>query len=74
MTIGKLPIPTEVSDLHFLRSDTLPPGYAVLELETGANPIRVQLEALVKHARITLAKIDSHERIRLAGLDDGLGF
>jgi hypothetical protein len=52
---------------RFLRGDTLP-GYAVLEFDTLANPIRVflsrdQLEHLARYARMTLAKIESDERI-----------
>jgi hypothetical protein len=50
-----------------LRGDTLP-GYAVLEFDTLANPIRVflsrdQLDLLARYARITLAKIESDQRI-----------
>ena len=63
---SKLPVPSEVSDLRFLRGKTLP-GYAVLEFDAATNPIRVflsrdQLELLV--ARITIAKLDSDQRIR----------
>jgi hypothetical protein len=66
---SKLPLPSEITNLRFLRGDTLP-GYAVLEFDTIANPIRVflsrdQLEHLVRYARITLAKIESDERILL---------
>ena len=65
---SKLPVPSKVSELRFLRSRTLP-GYAVLEFDTAANPIRVflsrdKLELLVKDARITIAKLDSDQRIR----------
>jgi hypothetical protein len=66
---SKLPYPIEISDLRFLRGDNLP-GYAVLEFDTVANPIRVflsrdQLERLVNDARITVAKIDSDKRINM---------
>jgi hypothetical protein len=61
---SKLPLPSEITNLRFLRGDT----YAVLEFNTVANPIRVflsrdQLEHLARYARITLAKIESDERI-----------
>ena len=64
---SKLPLLSEITNLRFLRGDTLR-GYAVLEFDTVANPIRVflsrdQLEHLARHARITLAKIESDERI-----------
>jgi hypothetical protein len=39
---SKLPLPSEITNLRFLRGDTLP-GYAVLEFDTVANPIRVFL-------------------------------
>jgi hypothetical protein len=70
----KLPVPSEASDLRFLRGDTLP-DHAVLEFDTAANPIRVflsrhQLEKLIKDARITLAKIEADERISSSQLSE----
>jgi hypothetical protein len=64
---SKLPLPSEVTDLRFLRSENLS-GYAVLQFDTAANPIRVflsreQLDRLVRNARIAIAKIDADSRI-----------
>jgi hypothetical protein len=58
---SKLPLPSEVSDFRFLRSDKAP-GYAVLELATATNPVRVflsreQIERLATEARITASKL-----------------
>jgi hypothetical protein len=66
-TNSKFPLPSEVSDLRFLRGANLP-GYVVLELDTATNPIRIflsrnQLELVVNRAGIALAKIKSDERI-----------
>ena len=36
---SKFPVPSEVSDFRFLRSDNLP-SYAVLECDTPTNPVR----------------------------------
>jgi hypothetical protein len=51
---SKLPLPSEITNLRFLRGDTLP-GYAVLEFDTTTNPTRVflsrdQLEYLARYA------------------------
>jgi hypothetical protein len=64
---SKLPMPSEVSGLRFLRNKDLP-GYAVLELDTQTNPIRAflkrdQIEQLIREAGIVLAKLASDERI-----------
>ena len=62
---SKFPLPSEVTDLRFLRGKSLP-GYAAFD--TAANPVRLflsrdQIEQLVHYARITLEKIASDERI-----------
>jgi hypothetical protein len=59
--MDKLPLPSRVSDFRFWRIHN-PPGFAVLEFETAANPIRVflskeQLDELIKQARLTSEKL-----------------
>jgi hypothetical protein len=61
--MSKLPIPVEIVDIRFLISATAP-DYAVLELDTSTNPVRVflrqsQLDQLATQARITSVKLSS---------------
>ena len=60
---SKFPLPSEVSDFRFLRSNILP-GYAVLECDTPTNPVRLffskdQLEEVSKQARLAASKLVS---------------
>jgi hypothetical protein len=59
--MNKLPIPSEISGFRFWRIHK-PPGFAVLEFDTAANPIRVflskaQLDELIVQARLTSEKL-----------------
>lgn len=60
---SKLPLPVKVTAISFLLSDSAP-SHAVLELRTGANPLRVfltrtQLLDLAAKAQKAAGKIDS---------------
>jgi hypothetical protein len=43
---SKLPFPIEISDLRFSRGNNLP-GYAVLEFDAPANPLKVYILKLL---------------------------
>jgi hypothetical protein len=59
--MAKYPLPSEATDFRFLISDNAP-GYAVLEIDTPSNPVRMflskeQLDRLATEAKIASVKL-----------------